>query len=126
VREILRALRERMAVGIVIDQDARSDGVFVPFFGQQASTTPTLALLALRTDAPVLPIRCLPLPRGRYRVTYGPELEIERTDDRHRDVERLTARCTSIIEHWVRENPEYWLWMHRRWKTQPPAVDGRR
>jgi KDO2-lipid IV(A) lauroyltransferase len=119
VREMLRAVREKKGVAIVIDQDARSDGVFVPFFGRPASTTPTLGLLALRTGAVVIPTFSIPLGEGRYRVVYEPAVEIPSSGDRDRDVLELTARCTAIIERWVRRYPEQWLWMHRRWKTTP-------
>ena len=96
VRELLRVLREGQGVAIVLDQDARRDGVFVPFFGRPASTTPTLALLALRTGAPVLPVFSHPLPDGSYRVVYEPDMEIVATEDRDADVERITAAGHSI------------------------------
>jgi KDO2-lipid IV(A) lauroyltransferase len=120
VREMLKALQAGIGVAIVIDQDARGSGVFVPFFGRPASTTPTLALLALRTEAAVLPCFSIPQRDGTYRAIYEPALEIRSTGDREADVLRLTAECTAIIERWVRQYPEFWLWMHRRWKTQPP------
>ena len=119
VREMIRQLRRGGGVAIVIDQDARDEGVFVPFFGRPASTTPTLAWLALRTGAAVIPVFSVPRPDGSYRVVYEPEVRFTPTDDRRSDVVRLTAICTSIIERWVREHPEIWLWMHRRWKTRP-------
>ncbi len=121
VREMLRALREGAGVAIVIDQDAGAEGVFVPFFGRPASTTPTLALLALRTGAPIVPSFSVPLPDGTYRIVYEPEVEFDPSGDRDRDVLELTARCTAMIERWVRQFPELWLWMHRRWKTRPPS-----
>jgi KDO2-lipid IV(A) lauroyltransferase len=120
VREALHVLRAGGGVAIVLDQDARSEGVFVPFFGRPASTTPTLALLALRTGAAVVPTYSLPRPDGSYLVVYEPEVEIVSTGDRAADVRRITARCTEILEGWIRRRPELWLWMHRRWKTRPP------
>jgi KDO2-lipid IV(A) lauroyltransferase len=125
VPEMLRALRERMGVAIVIDQDARGEGVFVPFFGRPASTTPTLALLALRTGAAVVPTFSIPRPDGTYRIVYEPEIEVLDTGNRDRDILELTATCTAVIEKWVRRHPELWLWMHRRWKTEPPAGQSR-
>jgi KDO2-lipid IV(A) lauroyltransferase len=121
VREMVRALHAGSGVAIVIDQDAREGGVFVPFFGIPASTTPTLALLALRTGAAVVPVFSTPEPDGAYEITYGPEVQVNVTGDRDADVVRLTAACTSVLEQWVRRRPELWLWMHRRWKTAPPA-----
>jgi KDO2-lipid IV(A) lauroyltransferase len=77
-------------------------------------------LLAVRTDATVLPSFSVPQADGSYRVFYGPPLETERTGDRERDAAAVTADCTAVIERWIREHPELWLWMHRRFKTVPP------
>ena len=122
VREMLRALRQGGCVAIVIDQDAHEDGVFVPFFGRPASTTPTLATLALRTGAAVIPLFAVRESGDRYRITYEPAVPVRPTGDRAVDVARLTADCTAIVERWVRRYPEQWLWMHRRWKTSPPEA----
>jgi KDO2-lipid IV(A) lauroyltransferase len=126
VREMVRALRDKLGVAIVIDQDARGNGVFVPFFGHLASTTPTLARIALRTGAAVVPTFSVPQPDGTYLVTYETEVPIVQSGDRDEDTRRLTAECTAILERWVRRYPDQWLWMHRRWKTRPPlSADGR-
>jgi len=125
VREMLKSLRAGIGVAIVIDQDALNDGVFVPFFGRLASTTPTLARLALRTGAAVIPTFCLPQRDGTYRVVYQPEVRIPRGNDLGEDTLRLTAACTAILEDWVRRHPEHWFWMHRRWKTPPPTAGQR-
>ena len=104
----------------MIDQDAGADGVFVPFFGRLASTTPTLALLALRTEAPIVPVFARVEPDGTITVHIEPVVVSRPTGDRDADVLRLTAECTAIVERWARRNPEQWLWLHRRWKTRPP------
>ncbi len=121
VREMLRALRAGLGVAIVIDQDARQEGVFVPFFDRPASTTPTLALLALRTGAAIVPVFVLPEPGGSYRIIYEPEVPLNPTENRDADILRLTAECTAIVERWIRRYPQFWLWMHRRWKTPSPS-----
>jgi KDO2-lipid IV(A) lauroyltransferase len=119
IRPMLEALERGEGVAIVIDQDARERGVFVPFFGRPASTTPTLALLALRTGAAIVPVFSLPEPRGRWRIVYEPEVPVRPSGNLRADVRSVTARCTAVIESWVRRRPELWLWMHRRWKTAP-------
>jgi KDO2-lipid IV(A) lauroyltransferase len=119
-RAMLEAIRRKIGVAIMMDQDARGQGVFVPFLGRLASTTPSLALLALRTGAAVVPVYSLPLERGRWKVIYQPEVVVRDTGDRDADVLRLTAECTATVESWVRARPELWLWMHRRFKTAPP------
>jgi len=120
VRETIRALARGSGVAILIDQDAGAEGgVFVPFFGRPAATTPTLALLALRTEAPIVPVFADVDPDGTIRVHIEPAVPTEATGDRDADVVRVTAACTAIVERWVRKHPEQWLWMHRRWKTKP-------
>jgi len=120
VRETMRALANGAGVAILIDQDAGADGVFVPFFGRLASTTPTLALLALRTEAPIVPVFARVEADGTITVHIEPVVPVQPTGDRDADVLRLTADCTRIVERWTRSTPEQWLWMHRRWKTRPP------
>ena len=122
VKEMLRRLKEGGGVAIVIDQDAKDGGIFVPFFGRPASTTPTLALLALKTGAAVVPVFSLPREDGGYDVVYEPEIPFSPTGDREADVSRLTEECTAVIERHVRERPELWSWMHRRWRTAPTAA----
>jgi len=120
-REILRAIQQGWGVAIVIDQNVRGeDGIFVDFFGTPASTTPALATLALKTEAPIIPVFGVPLPDGRYRIRYLPEVDYRPTGDRKRDILELTQTCTRIIEEQVRREPEHWVWMHRRWRTRPP------
>lgn len=119
VRESLRALSRGSGVAILIDQDAGMEGVFVPYFGRAASTTPTLALLALRTEAPIVPVFARVEPDGTITVHIEPAVPTHPTGDREADVVRVTAACTGIVERWVRQAPEQWLWMHRRFKTRP-------
>jgi Kdo2-lipid IVA lauroyltransferase/acyltransferase len=120
VREMLRALKHGWCVAIVIDQDTRgTEHVFVDFFGRPAATTPALGLLALKTGAPIVPVFGVPLPDGRYRITYLPEVAVPSTGDRDADVRAVTQICTGLIEEQVRARPECWLWMHKRWKRRP-------
>jgi KDO2-lipid IV(A) lauroyltransferase len=114
------ALRENRGAGRVIDQDARHRGVFVPFFGHLASTTPTLATLALRTCAPVLPVYCVPERSGGYRLVCEPEVPTIGTGDRESDILRHPTEYTAIVERRVRQYPSACFWTHRRWKTRPP------
>jgi KDO2-lipid IV(A) lauroyltransferase len=119
MRTILRSLKRNEMMGILIDQNAGlSEGVFVNYFGRPACTTEGLALLALHTEAPALPVYMARLPDGRYRLVIGPEVEITRTDDQEADVLVNTQRFTTMIEDVVRQYPDQWFWVHQRWKTQ--------
>jgi KDO2-lipid IV(A) lauroyltransferase len=121
-RPMMRSLREGRSVGLVIDQNVGGGrGVFVDFFGRPASTTPALALLALKTGAPVLPVFSYPEGDGHHRIVYGSVLEVERTGNTRKDIESLTTRATAVIEERIRERPDLWLWMHNRWRSRPPG-----
>jgi KDO2-lipid IV(A) lauroyltransferase len=118
LRGILDALRRGRMVGILLDQNAsRAEGVFVPFFGTPASTSRGMALAALRSGAPVLPVFIRRGPDGRHRVQIQPEV----LRPVNRDPTAFTAALTAAIEAEVRRVPEQWLWAHRRWRTRPPG-----
>lgn len=123
-RAIFDHLRAAGAVGILMDQNVlEGDGnVFVDFFGIPASTTAGLARIALRTEAPVVPVFVLwDEAKGKYRLRFEPAVELVRTGDPERDIVENTARFTRIIEKTIRRYPEQWLWIHRRWATRPPG-----
>jgi len=118
---VLQALRERGLLVLPIDQNStRGLGVFVDFFGHAASTNAGMARIALRTDAPIVPVFIVREGwRARHRVRVLPILQVERTGDPVEDVRRNTQRFTAVFESMVREHPEQWLWVHKRWKTRP-------
>lgn len=118
--QILTTLREGRVVAVMIDQNTQAkDGIFVRFFGRPACTTTVAAALAIKTGCPIVPARCVRRPDGRYRMAYGPVVEWTGSGRRDEDIAALTQQLTSVIEGWVRETPEQWLWLHRRWKTRP-------
>lgn len=120
IRGTLDALKRGRIVAILLDQVVPAhQGVFVPFFGRPASTSPLAALAALRTGVPVfvtMGVREGP----RLRLHFEGPLPVPATGDRDRDVEALTSRMTATIEGYIRRFPEQWMWLHRRWKVQPP------
>ena len=119
-RTILRALRSGAVVGILGDQRARPpDAVLAPFFGRPAWTTTAIARLADRTGALILPVVCLRVGPGRYRLTYSEPIDPAALPVEEREVSRLTARVTALIESQVRAAPGQWLWLHDRWKDAP-------
>jgi len=125
LRPVLEALRHGRMVGILMDQNAaRREGVFVEFFGHPASTSRSLALLAVRTGAPVVPIFARRAPGTGHTVVIRPALAPPTSNDPDAAVVELTTRCTAEIERAIREAPEQWLWSHDRLRTRPPS-DGR-
>lgn len=120
----LSVLRRGEVLGILPDVNVLPrDGVFVPFFGVPACTTSGVALMAMRTNALILPMCCVwNNETGRYNVFYGDRaIEPPSTGDRHRDVLETTAELTAAMEKFIRAFPEQWLWIHKRWKTRPPG-----
>ena len=119
VRRVLKTLAHGQGVAMLIDQHMHSpDAIWVQFFQRPAATTSTLAALALRTGAPVVPVFTVPLPGGRFRMIYEHAVEppLPDTPDAVRE---FTQRCTDVLEMYVRRQPEMWLWMHRRWRDAP-------
>ena len=121
-RQILKNLASGSTAGILMDQNTSlQEGMFVEFFGIPAATSTSVALFALRTDAPVLPGYLTPMRNGRYTIKFLPPVNVVRTGDMSRDLEINTRRFNDILEGIVREQPESWLWGHKRWKYQPPG-----
>ena len=112
--KLMSALERDEHVGLLVDQKFRR-GIKVPFFGKDASTNTLLAKLARRYDCPVHGARTVRLPDGRFRLEITDELVLPRDKNGDIDIRGTTELVTSIIEKWVREYPEQWLWMHRRW-----------
>ena len=122
LRPVLDALRRGRMIGILMDQNAsRREGVFVDFFGRQASTSRSVALLALRTRTPVVPTFIRRDADGCHTVFFYRELEVPGSNGSEAAIVELTARCTAAIERAIRTVPEQWLWSHDRWRTRPPG-----
>lgn len=122
-REILKRLRAGGMVAILVDQNVLPhEGVFVPFFGRLAATTPSLALLQMKTDAAVVPSFVFPLGEGRYRLEFQSPIlaaEFEDAGGREERIHAATARYMAVTEEAIRRDPAAWLWIHNRWRTRP-------
>ena len=117
---ILGALRQGRAVAFLNDQyGRRSGGILSPFFGARCFTARGIALLALRSGAPVLPGYIVRDRPDRHRCVLLPELELDRTGDLERDIATATARTNQALEAIIRLHPEQWLWAHRRFRRSP-------
>lgn len=122
-RSLLRAMHQGEAVGILMDTNMTPpQGVFVPFFGEAACTAVGAARVARKTGAAVLPGFLLwHEDEGRYVLHFGPPLALAATEDAEADAIANTALFARVTEQYIREYPDQWLWLHRRWKTRPPG-----
>jgi Kdo2-lipid IVA lauroyltransferase/acyltransferase len=120
-RGLIGAMRAGETVGILMDTNMTPpQGVFVPFFGHMACTAAGMARVALRTGASVLPGFMLwEESEQKYVLRFGEPIALIESGDDEQDMIENTARFTAAIEGYVRQYPEQWLWVHRRWKTRP-------
>lgn len=106
-------------IGVLVDQNFRR-GASGMFFNRPVKTNPLLAKLARQFDCAVYPARCIRLKGGRYRLELYPALTLPRSADGSIDVTATCQQLNDIVENWVREYPEQWLWFHKRWKNKAP------
>lgn len=113
-RQALTVLKKGGHLGMLVDQKM-NDGVPIPFFGRDAMTAPAQAAFATRFKCPLVPARVERLKGAHFRVTVLPPLDFPHTADSHEDNRLLLVRINALLEQWIRERPEQWLWVHRRW-----------
>jgi KDO2-lipid IV(A) lauroyltransferase len=122
MRAIIKALHENRVIGWVIDQNQPVKPIFPTFFGVPAATASTPAFLARRTGCAVIFTVSVPLGDGRHQVFVEGPLEVPDTGDHEADDLAFMQRLNDKLEAWIRRHPERWYWVHRRWKTRPPAA----
>lgn len=110
----IRALSENRPLGMLFDQKL-NEGVPVPFFGRPAMTATAPAALGMRFRCPVLPLRMERLPGVRFRMTILPALPFPEEGSQHAAQLAFMTTLNELLEGWIRERPEQWFWVHRRW-----------
>jgi Kdo2-lipid IVA lauroyltransferase/acyltransferase len=113
-RRIIGALRGGKTLAMLVDQKM-NDGIPVPFFGRDAMTAPALAELGLRYGCALLPGRVDRIGGAHFRLTVFPPIEIEKGESRREKILAIMTDVNRVIEGWIRERPEQWFWLHRRW-----------
>lgn len=122
MRAILRALKQNRVIGWTIDQNQPVRPVFPTFFGVPAATASTPAFLARKTGCAIIFTLSVPLGDGRHRVFIEGPLIPPDTGNPEADDLAFTQLLNDKLEEWVRRHPDRWYWVHRRWKTRPPAT----
>ncbi|MGD9638190.1 MAG: lysophospholipid acyltransferase family protein [Alphaproteobacteria bacterium] len=114
-RRALELLKKGEHLGILLDQKM-NDGIECLFFGRPAMTAPAPAQFALKYDCPIVMAKSERLDGANFRITLYPPFYAENTGNRQEDIKKVTQKMNDIIESWIREKPEDWLWVHNRWK----------
>jgi KDO2-lipid IV(A) lauroyltransferase len=120
VKNGLRCLKRNEILGILPDVDTQTDGVFVDFLGRLAYTPIGPVAIALKTQALIVPAFIIRQPDDSHRIVIEKPLKLQITGQKDVDIQVNTQLITKVIEHYVRKYPTQWVWMHQRFKTQPP------
>ncbi|MEN8236102.1 MAG: lauroyl acyltransferase [Pseudomonadota bacterium] len=113
-RKVLASLRRGDHLFILVDQKMNR-GTSVPFFGRPAMTAPAAARMALRFQCPLVPARVERLGGVRFRITYYPPMHLPSSKDDPEAVYTLLCQMNEMLEGWIKERPDQWLWLHNRW-----------
>lgn len=119
LRGIIKALRQGHILALMVDQDNGKQGIFVKFFEKYASAPVGPAQIALRTGAPIVPLAMFPGSDGVHRMKVLPPIYPEAFANTVECQQQITQSFTSELENFIRQQPQQWFWLHRRWKTQP-------
>lgn len=114
---MIKVLKSGGSVALLIDQDTKVKSVFVDFFGKPASTPVGATVLAMKTGAAIIPTYVHLGSDGMQHMHILPEVHLRITEDEEDDIVFNTQLLTTMIEGWIREYPEQWVWMHERWRT---------
>ena len=106
---LLKAIKAGRHIGILIDQKY-NEGVDVPFFGREAMTNPVFVQLAQKHGMKLLPVQNIRLEDGTFKLIVNPAMDLDKP------VEAVITDAHMLLESWIKERPEQWLWLHKRWK----------
>ncbi len=118
LRGVLQTLKNNGFIAILSDQDAHENGTFVNFFGRAASTPKAPAAFALRTGCPII-FGSIIRRNGRFTIYFEQVPKPELSGNEDKDIQNYTQSFTKVLEKYIRQYPDHWFWLHRRWKTKP-------
>lgn len=114
-KQLLRAINKGDDIAMLVDQKM-NDGISVPFFGSDAMTPSAIASLAIKYDCPIIPTQIIRHENVKFTVKIFPELKISKEENYDKNIFQIMSEINLIIEGWIKENPEQWMWVHNRWK----------
>ncbi len=115
--KMLSVIKRGESVAMLADQKLNT-GIAVPFFGRMAMTAPAIAEIALKYDIPVIPALVVRRQGAHFDGYLYPPLIVEKTGDHKQDVLNLMTQINMIIENWIRQYPQQWFWVHKRWPEE--------
>ena len=122
VRQSLKVLRAKGIVAVLMDQNTdEKSGVFVDFFGQKAGTPTGAVVFAMHSGAPILPMFTVRDGKDSHKIMIEPHFYLEIKATEEETLQHNVQRITTIIEKYIRQYPEEWGWMNRRWKNKPES-----
>ncbi len=119
---LLRAIREKKSLAMLVDQKM-NEGISIPFFGVPAMTAPAIAELSIRYGLPIIPARVIRTRGAHFHGIVSPPLEYAPSGDMEKDVAAIMAKINALLEAWIRETPEQWFWVHKRWSKERYAAN---
>ncbi len=124
VSKSLAWLRKNGIIEIAIDQSIAHGGIFVNFFNRPAAATPVVSLLARKSGAVVISAKAYRDENEKVVIEISEPIELVNSDNIRKDAITNTQKLTKIVEDWISKQPEYWFWVHNRWKRKPNENDG--
>jgi len=122
MKAMVQCLKANKVLVFLADQNAHEAGVLVPFFGRPASALRVPAIMSIKYGAPLVPMNLYRAPTGRHFVVATPPMEAPSGLDHETAVQQLTAAYTRRFEEFIRQHPDQWLWLHRRWRANPEIM----
>ncbi len=128
LNNVMQSLENNDTVAFIMDQYSRpgKEGIEVPFFGKKAGTFKSLAVVARSSNAPILPTASWREPNGKHIMHIGKPIEWQAYDDPDEELFQNTLNFNRILEQFIRQHPDQWLWIHKRWKYKAPPVRKRK
>jgi KDO2-lipid IV(A) lauroyltransferase len=116
---MITVLKNNRMLGLLVDQNtSKNEGILVDFFGKSVRHTPSAAILARRFDALIIPAFITTDDYSDYKITFYEPIKTEKTEDKDKDILDSVQKQAKITEDIIREKPEAWFWLHKRWKNQ--------
>ena len=118
LKPLIKALRQKRSIALLADTNVRArDGIVVDFLGKPTTQVATPAFLARKFDAAIIPVSVYTEDSETYTVKFFEEIKVDKTDDENADIHDATQRLADWLSQVIRDDPKYWFWIHRRWKS---------